>query len=69
MTINQAKAILEAESVLQGVGCGGPDCSVGCPWFDFVRQATELLYADGSSLKRFYYLHLVQDVMELNNWV
>lgn len=54
MTIDQAVAILEAEQVLQHVGCGGPDPCIGEPWHTYVKEAFEVLEEDGRKWDYLY---------------
>lgn len=61
MTIKQAIAILDAERVLQHVGAGGPDCSVGTAWCDYVREASDVVDAANEYCGNFTDLQLVKE--------
>jgi hypothetical protein len=60
MTTGQAIAILEAERVLQAVGCDGPDSVPGTPWNDYVKQAGAVVSADDTVFETFSDLHLLK---------
>jgi len=60
MTIEQAVAILEAERVLQQVGCNGPDCSNGSAWYNYVHSAADALIGDPLFCGAFGDLHLLE---------
>lgn len=46
MTIHQAVAILEAERVLQRVGCEAPDISGDSAWAAYVKEASRVVRSD-----------------------
>ncbi len=62
MTINQAVAILEAERVLQSVGCGGPDIENGSAWTAYVKEAGRVTQSDPLFRDQFEDLVLLGDV-------
>jgi hypothetical protein len=43
MTVKQARAILQAERVLQMVGEGGPDCNLGTAWNNYLIEASQVV--------------------------
>lgn len=55
----RARAILEAERVLQTVGCGGPDCCTGSAWYDLVNESYAIL--SDNEKREFSDLHLLED--------
>ena len=61
MTIEQAIAILEAERVLQSVGCNGPDWVEGTARNNYVKQAHSVISADIRLVAEFSDLHLCKD--------
>ncbi len=60
MTTSQAIAILEAERVLQMVGCEGPDSVPGMAWNDYVTLAGCVVKEDASVPDGFSDLHILQ---------
>ncbi len=61
MTIDQAIAILEAERVLQMVGCDGPDSVKGTAWYDYAQEAGRVIKSDRLWCKEFNDLYLLRD--------
>lgn len=66
MTIDQAVAILEAERVLQSVGCDGPDYVPGTAWYDYVKEASSVIKNDPLWHNAFDDLHLLEDYSDYN---
>ena len=60
MTVDQAEAILEAERVLQTVGCDGPDSAPGSAWNDYVKEAGRTLKPYMLFRNAFNDLHLLE---------
>lgn len=61
MTTEQAIAILEAERVLQDVGCNGPDCNPGSAWHDYVQEAGRTVQSDTTVFETFSDLDILED--------
>ena len=61
MTTEQAIAILEAERVLQEKGCEGPDWVEGTPWYNYVKQARQVISTDSRLVAQFADLHLCRE--------
>ncbi len=61
MTTDQAVAILEAERVLETVGCGGPDVHVGSAWEAYVKEAGRTIRPDPSYRAEFSDLAMLQE--------
>ncbi len=61
MTIYQAVAILQAERVLQSVGCEGPDIKDESGWLGCVREAGRVVRCDLLFRDQFEDLSLLQE--------
>jgi len=61
MTTEQAIAILEAERILQMVGCEGPDWVEGTAWHAYVKQARSVISTDSRLVAQFADLHLCKE--------
>lgn len=60
MNIDQAVAILEAERVLQDIGCGGPDIHAGSAWKAYVKEAGRVIQGDPLFRNEFKDLSLLK---------
>jgi hypothetical protein len=62
MTVSQAVSILEAERVLQHVGCDGPDCAEGGAWHNYVSEAVAAIADDSLFCNEFDDCGLVAEI-------
>jgi hypothetical protein len=64
MTKKQAIAIMQAEQVLEQVGCGGPLPDIGEPWYNYVKEAVEVLETASGRLEWVWDLMMVKAIRE-----